>query len=77
MNPSRELNCESGDVLALRLVDDGLLLSVDDVERTLAGPDGRPAVPTVKLTFEEATQLLELVAELTDNRSSDDDSRHD
>lgn len=54
-----EIACESGDSALVTLTSAGdLLISLDDVDRTLAGPDGEPRVPTVKLTHREAADLV-------------------
>lgn len=57
MKDALELTLASGDVIVVRVTDDGFLLSIDDCDRTLKGPDGRPGVPTVKLSDPEAAYL--------------------
>ncbi len=54
-----EVPCESGDYVLLTVTSAGsVLVSVDDVDKTLPGPNGEPTMPTVSLTTEEASRLL-------------------
>lgn len=55
---SFEIPCESGDFALVTVLEDSLLLSVDDADRTLPGPDGSPSVPTLRLTHGEARSLV-------------------
>lgn len=51
---SLQLACESGDIVSITVLAGCALVSVDDVDKTLPGPDGEATVPTIKLTLDEA-----------------------
>lgn len=58
VDTSIRIPCESGDSLTATLTVESMLVTLDDIERTMPDAEGLSTMPTVRLTRQEAVRLL-------------------